>query len=367
MKEKIEIVPKCEIEKRLEAEGSIRIGNEYQVTQIPNKQNDYDESIQGKCLWDPLTVKDDEIGLEKYLSKSKDLNWPEYPALTLLSALRYDFDAASEYLDSLEYVAPADRWTEEEKRLFLSSFSLYGKNFEKIHVWLKNKTMKELIEFYYFLKSKKQIISPGFQQEKTFAANTDSKLKRCADKVNQYENIYDIGELQKDIEKSCDHVTPDNAAELKIEKLESQIVSIHMDIQTKKEQYNNLRNQNDQAMAPLRQKCTAGQNSKQIFRWEDQEIYYFSMALKEFGKDYEYISKIIETKQPSRLEKFYNENCEKFLLNAAYQEYLDAQKDDDVEEIPTESTDSVAPSQQPAMDEDPVVEDLPCEIEMIDD
>jgi len=36
---------------------------------------------------------------------------------------------------------------------------------------------------------------------------------------------------------------------------------------------------------------------KQIFRWEDQEIYYFSMALKDFGKDYEYISKIIQTKQ----------------------------------------------------------------------
>jgi len=45
-------------------------------------------------------------------------------------------------------------------------------------------------------------------------------------------------------------------------------------------------------------------------------------------------------------------------LNAAYQEYLDAQKDDDVEEIPTESTSPAA---------DPVVEDLPCEIEMIDD
>lgn len=143
------------------------------------------------------------------------MKWPEYPALTLLSALRYDFDAASEYLTSLEFPSPSERWTEEEKRLFLSSFSLYGKNFEKIHVWLKNKTMKELIEFYYFLKSKKQIISPGLQQvrdhlestiefqliiqEKTFAANTDSKLKRCADKVNQYENIYDIGELQKDI------------------------------------------------------------------------------------------------------------------------------------------------------------------------
>ena len=44
---------------------------------------------------------------------------------------------------------------------------------------------------------------------------------------------------------------------------------------------------------------SAGHTSKQIFRWEDQEIYYFSMALKEFGKDYNYISKIIETKQVS--------------------------------------------------------------------
>ena len=117
-------------------------------------------------------IKEDIIGLEKYLSKTKDLKWPEYPALTLLSALRYDFDAASEYLTSLEFPSPAERWTEEEKRLFLSSFGLYGKNFEKIHVWLKNKTMKELIEFYYFLKSKKQIISPGFQQVRVDFKNT---------------------------------------------------------------------------------------------------------------------------------------------------------------------------------------------------
>ena len=48
-----EIVPKTEIEKRLEAEGSIRLGKDYQATDIPNKQDDYDEPLQGKCLWDP--------------------------------------------------------------------------------------------------------------------------------------------------------------------------------------------------------------------------------------------------------------------------------------------------------------------------
>ena len=59
--------------------------------------------------------------------------------------------------------------------------------------------MKELVEYYYHLKSKKQIISPGYKEEKTLAANTDSQLKRCAEKINHYENVYDIGELQKDI------------------------------------------------------------------------------------------------------------------------------------------------------------------------
>ena len=46
-------------------------------------------------------------------------------------------------------------------------------------------------------------------------------------------------------------------------------------------------------------KCvfSVDQKPKQIFRWEDQEIYYFSMALKEFGKNYDHISKIIQTKQ----------------------------------------------------------------------
>ena len=52
-------------------------------------------------------------------------------------------------------------------------------------------------------------------------------------------------------------------------------------------------------MRALNTFSSAGHTSKQIFRWEDQEIYYFSMALKEFGKDYNYISKIIETKQVS--------------------------------------------------------------------
>ena len=49
-------------------------------------------------------------------------------------------------------------------------------------------------------------------------------------------------------------------------------------------------------MDEMRNLANSGQQ-KQIFRWEDQEIYYFSMALKEYGKDYNMISRIIQTKQ----------------------------------------------------------------------
>ena len=56
------------------------------------------------------------------------------------------------------------------------------------------------------------------------------------------------------------------------------------------------REEADKDMIEIRKLANRGPQ-KQIFRWEDQEIYYFSMALKEYGKNYDLISKIIPTKQ----------------------------------------------------------------------
>ena len=59
-----------------------------------------------------------------------------------------------------------------------------------------------------------------------------------------------------------------------------------------------------------------------LYRWEDQEIYYFSLGIKDFGKDYVKIAKIIQTKSATQLEKFYNDNHEKFLLSLSYEEFM---------------------------------------------
>ena len=96
-----------------------------------------------------------------------------------------------------------------------------------------------------------------------------------------------------------------------------------------------------------------------IYRWEDQEIYYFSLGIKDFGKDYVKISKIIQTKTAAQLEKFYTENHEKFLLSNSYEEYMEKQGANQA------SLDADAAAEEPeVIDNEPI--DLPCEVTILD-
>ena len=76
------------------------------------------------------------------------------------------------YLEEFEYESIDEKWSSEDKMLFQTVFSLYGKNFEKVRCWLGHKSIKELVEYYYFLKSKKQIVSPGNMIDQIIHSNT---------------------------------------------------------------------------------------------------------------------------------------------------------------------------------------------------
>ena len=72
---------KTELERRLEAEGTIRIGSDYQASGLPSvgDKGDIDES---QCFWNP-----DRVDPEDFLEKATELNWPQYPALSLLASV----------------------------------------------------------------------------------------------------------------------------------------------------------------------------------------------------------------------------------------------------------------------------------------
>ena len=47
---------------------------------------------------------------------------------------------------------------------------------------------------------------------------------------------------------------PDNSAKLRIEKMDGEIVQTQIEIQTKKDEYYKIKEANDEAIAPLREK-----------------------------------------------------------------------------------------------------------------
>ena len=69
-------------------------------------------------------------------------------------------------MKSMEYIAQYEPdnlqniWSEEDKCLFQSAFAHYGKNFHKIQSWLPDKTINDLVEFYYDLKARLELTSP---------------------------------------------------------------------------------------------------------------------------------------------------------------------------------------------------------------
>ena len=88
----------------------------------------------------------------------------------------------------------------------------------------------------------------------------------------------------------------DNSEELQIARLKAEIINRRVDVQKRKVRCAELREAGNKEIAEIEALVSSGQQ-RQIFRWEDQEIFYFSMALKEYGKDYQMISRIIQTKQ----------------------------------------------------------------------
>jgi len=94
---------------------------------------------------------------------SKKLGWAEYDALTILHACGGDEEKAKTYLNTLEPKSVTDYWSDEDRATFESGFGLFGKNFTKINTWLKHKTVPDLVELYYYLKSKSEMHSPRLQ------------------------------------------------------------------------------------------------------------------------------------------------------------------------------------------------------------
>ncbi|CAH8869249.1 unnamed protein product [Trichobilharzia szidati] len=142
------------------ANAVIRVGEDFQVNLPPIKDeppsNDAEAIHRGILMWRPIPESLNDR-LEKFLdTATKVFSYEEDQALALLTWHQIDFDRAWADLENFNPVKK--KWKDSEKRVFFKAVDHYNKQFHEIKRLFPNRSVKELILFYYLYKKIRQTL-----------------------------------------------------------------------------------------------------------------------------------------------------------------------------------------------------------------
>ena len=129
----------------------MRIGSEYQAV-IPKLEKDKVAVSRGPALviWKPYLNLDGD-SLTKFIDFSRTkYGYREEQALGLLKCHRYNVEEAKQ--DLVNFVPYPDDWTQLEKQTFDHGFQEHGKDFHKIKMMLPDKSVSNIVKYYYIWK-----------------------------------------------------------------------------------------------------------------------------------------------------------------------------------------------------------------------
>lgn len=101
-------------------------------------------------FWKPTTSLTEEELLEyiDYARQKHRMN--EEQALAILQICKYQISTSKLLME--QYTPEVDEWTVEEKFLFEQAYKFYGKAFSRIRQMLPEKSVAELVRYYYSWK-----------------------------------------------------------------------------------------------------------------------------------------------------------------------------------------------------------------------
>lgn len=153
-------------------DNGMRVGNNYQA-EIPQfiayaPAPEYYEDEKAIRVWSPYNKIPDHV-LDEYLAKAKDkFFYNTEQALGMLSWHKFDLNRA--YADLPNFVPYPSEWSVEDKVLFEQAYQFHEKQFSKIRQMLPDKTMANLINYYYSWKKTRTRASLMERQTRRFAA-----------------------------------------------------------------------------------------------------------------------------------------------------------------------------------------------------
>ncbi|OXA60761.1 REST corepressor [Folsomia candida] len=155
-----------------EGAGGMRVGRDFQskippLLSLEDRQSPQENNDKALLVWSPpVHMSEEEI--ERYLEISRDkYQYSGEQALGLLFWHRYDVEKSLQDLGN--FTPHPEEWTVEDKVLFEQAFQFHGKAFDRIRQMLPDKSMSNLIRYYYKWKKFKNKTSVMDRQAKKFS------------------------------------------------------------------------------------------------------------------------------------------------------------------------------------------------------
>merc|ERR1711953_114368 len=162
-----------------EREGQIRVGKDYQINPppwIPPAQRKAEQCPERALLvWSPCpTISNSK--LDEYIQVAKEkYGYNAEQALGMLFWHKHDLDRAIQ--DLANFTPFPDEWSVEDKVLFEQAFQFHGKSFHRIRQMLPDKSIAQLVKYYYSWKKTRTRTSLMDRQARKLQAQREENSK----------------------------------------------------------------------------------------------------------------------------------------------------------------------------------------------
>ncbi|XP_034649865.1 REST corepressor isoform X2 [Drosophila subobscura] len=280
--------------KQSDYEEKIRVGRDYQavcpplVAEVERRPEQMNE--RALLVWSP-TKEIPDLKLEEYISVAKEkYGYNGEQALGMLFWHKHDLERA--VMDLANFTPFPDEWTIEDKVLFEQAFQFHGKSFHRIRQMLPDKSIASLVKYYYSWKKTRHRSSAMDRQEKTMKACVKDGSENGSE-VGSNEESDNDDKIQKNrqlmevLDKECDAINVDDI-------VSKPAIAI--------------------SESPTAQPRTSA-------RWTPDEIKVALLVLRDYGKNYPMIAKLVPTKTEAHVRAFYLNNRRRYNLDQIVKEY----------------------------------------------
>ncbi|XP_071535679.1 REST corepressor 3-like isoform X4 [Panulirus ornatus] len=346
----------CDDAEKDGSESGMRVGKAFQA-EIPNILPSHErrpEQCPERALlvWAPKLELNEE-SLEQYIWLAKDkYGYNAEQALGMLFWHRHDLEKAT--ADLANFTPFPDEWTTEDKVLFEQAFQFHGKSFHRIRQMLPDKTIAQLVKYYYLWKktrqrsslidrharkhtAKLQQVSEGGVGDSSGDRSEEDEEGRSGEETKTCSNCTIPATVLSESPKGLQCVTCYNHWKkmgclrptvgpmkrdkqlIKHKRRPPRGMHINHEVQSNKAQISGLRSKiPEDGITSLRPPAQAGPPKA---KWSQDEQLLAVQAVRYFGKDFKAIAEIVGNKTENHVRSFFVTYRKRFNLDGVLREW----------------------------------------------